>query len=156
MRIEPAPPPPSLKKVTSFPSNPALKVEALSSPPFLNLIGGSTLSPFRNGGGAYYITLTETDKLRIQSSIRLLFTAHPELLNSRVALYFPFDLNHPLKFIYWSLFWSEFFRSPWELLPWTTSQIFKFTNFTKTQKSRYLQNKTFLFFQIKRANLWQK
>ena len=43
-------------------------------------------------------TLTETDKLRLESQITLLLTAHPELLNSRVALYFPCDLNHP-----WSL-----------------------------------------------------
>ena len=27
----------------------------------------------------------------------LLLTAHSELLNSKVALYFPSDLNHPLK-----------------------------------------------------------
>ena len=26
------------------------------------------------------------------------YSAHPELLNSRVALYFPCELNHPLKF----------------------------------------------------------
>ena len=43
-----------------------------------------------------------------------------------------------------------------------TSQILKFVDFTKTQKSRYLENETF-FLQIKkfihytsRATLWQK
>ena len=36
------------------------------------------------------------------------------------------------------------------------SQILKFADFTKTQKSRYLENETLFFLQIKRANLWQK
>ena len=43
-----------------------------------------------------------------------------------------------------------------------TSQILQFVDFTKTQKSKYLENKTF-FLQIKkfinytsRATLWQK
>ena len=44
-----------------------------------------------------------------------------------------------------------------------TSQILKFVDFTKTQKSRYLENETLFLFQIKkfincasRATLWQK
>ena len=44
-----------------------------------------------------------------------------------------------------------------------TSQILKFLNFRKTQKSRYLENETLFFLQIKklinytsRATLWQK
>ena len=44
-----------------------------------------------------------------------------------------------------------------------TSQILKYVDFTKTQKSRYLQNETLFLFQIKkfinwalRAILWQK
>ena len=44
-----------------------------------------------------------------------------------------------------------------------TSQILKFVDFAKTQKSRYLQNETPFFLQIKkiicytsRATLWQK
>ena len=43
-----------------------------------------------------------------------------------------------------------------------TSQILQFVDFTKTQKSKYLENKTLFFFQIKfinytsRATLWQK
>ena len=44
-----------------------------------------------------------------------------------------------------------------------TSQVLKFVDFIKTQKSRYLQNKTLLLLQIKkfinytsRATLWQK
>ena len=44
------------------------------------------------------ITLTETDRLRLESEMRLLLTANPELLSSSVALYFPCDLNRPLKF----------------------------------------------------------
>ena len=43
------------------------------------------------------------------------------------------------------------------------SQILKFVNFTKTQKSRYLENVTLFFLQIKKfinytskATLWQK
>ena len=43
------------------------------------------------------------------------------------------------------------------------SQILKFVDFTKTQESRYLQNKTLFFLQIQkfinytsRATLWQK
>ena len=87
-----------LKKVTPLiPSNPPLKVE-VKSPLFLNLVGGSTPHPAERGEGAHYVNLTETDKLRLESEIRLLLTAHPELLNSRVALYLPCDLNHPLKF----------------------------------------------------------
>ena len=31
-----------------------------------------------------------------------------------------------------------------------TSQILKFVDFTKTQKSRYLENKTLVFLQIKK------
>ena len=44
-----------------------------------------------------------------------------------------------------------------------TSQVLNSVNFTKTLKSRYLENKTFFFFQLKnfincpsRATLWQK
>ena len=44
-----------------------------------------------------------------------------------------------------------------------TSQISTFVDFTKTQKSRYLENETLFFLQIKkfinytsRATLWQK
>ena len=44
-----------------------------------------------------------------------------------------------------------------------TSQILKSMDFTKTQKSRYLENETLFLFQIKtfnisasRATLWQK
>ena len=44
-----------------------------------------------------------------------------------------------------------------------TSQILKFVDFTKTQKSRYLENETLFFLQIKkfinytlRATLWVK
>ena len=44
-----------------------------------------------------------------------------------------------------------------------TSQILKFLNFRKTQKSRYLENETLFSLQIKklinytsRATLWQK
>ena len=44
-----------------------------------------------------------------------------------------------------------------------TSQILKFLNFRKTLKSRYLENETLFFLQIKklinytsRATLWQK
>ena len=37
-----------------------------------------------------------------------------------------------------------------------TLQILKSADFTKTQKSRYLENKTLFFLQIKRAKLWQK
>ena len=44
-----------------------------------------------------------------------------------------------------------------------TSQIFKLADFTKTQKSRYLESDTSFFLQIKkfinytlRASLWQK
>ena len=44
-----------------------------------------------------------------------------------------------------------------------TSQILKFVDFTKTQKSRYLENETLFLLQIKkiincasRATLWQK
>ena len=47
-------------------------------------------------------------------------------------------------------------------MPMMTSQILKFVDFTKTQKSRYLEDETF-FLQIKefinytsRATLWQK
>ena len=47
-------------------------------------------------------------------------------------------------------------------MPMMTSQILKSVDFTKTQKSRYLENETF-FLQIKRfinhtsrATLWQK
>ena len=48
-------------------------------------------------------------------------------------------------------------------MPAMTSQILKSVNFTKIQKSRYLENKTLFFLQIKkiinystRATLWQK
>ena len=48
-------------------------------------------------------------------------------------------------------------------MPMVTSQILKFVDFTKTQKSRYLENETLLFLQIKKftnytssATLWQK
>ena len=41
-------------------------------------------------------------------------------------------------------------------MPMMTSQILKSADFTKTQKSRYLENVTIFFLQIKRANLWQK
>ena len=44
-----------------------------------------------------------------------------------------------------------------------TSQTSKFVDFTKTQKSRYIENETLFFLQIKkfinytsRATLWQK
>ena len=41
-----------------------------------------------------------------------------------------------------------------------TSQILKFVEFTKTQKSRYLKKETLFFLQIKKfinwATLWQK
>ena len=44
-----------------------------------------------------------------------------------------------------------------------TSQILQFVDFTKTQKSKYLQNETLFFLQIKqfindtsRTTLWQK
>ena len=46
-------------------------------------------------------------------------------------------------------------------MPMVTSQILKSVDFTKTQKSRYLQNETLFFIQIKRiinyksnATLW--
>ena len=45
----------------------------------------------------------------------------------------------------------------------TTSHILKFVDFTKTQKSRYLENETLFLFQIQKfincastATLWQK
>ena len=48
-------------------------------------------------------------------------------------------------------------------MPMMTSEILKSVNFSKTQKSRYLENKRLLFLQIKkfinytsRAILWQK
>ena len=48
-------------------------------------------------------------------------------------------------------------------MPMMTSQILEFVNLTKTQKSRYLENETLFFLQIKkfinftsRATLWQK
>ena len=48
-------------------------------------------------------------------------------------------------------------------MPMMMSQILKSLDFTKTQKSRYLENKALLFLQIKklfnyisRATLWQK
>ena len=48
-------------------------------------------------------------------------------------------------------------------MPMMTLQILKSMNFTKTQKSRYLENKAIFFLQIKtfinhtsRAALWQK
>ena len=56
--------PPPEKSHFFFPSNPSLKVEVLSRPPLLNLVGGST-SPCRKGG-AHYVTFTETDKLRLE------------------------------------------------------------------------------------------
>ena len=59
-----------------------------------HLFEAITLGLIQNFG----ITLTETDKLRLESYLRLLLTARPELLNSRFALYFPCDLNHPWKF----------------------------------------------------------
>ena len=34
-----------------------------------------------------------------------------------------------------------------------TSQIFKFVDFTKTQESRYFQNETLFFLQIKKIQL---
>ena len=55
-----------------------------------------TLGWIKNFG----ITLTETDKLRLESQLRLLLTVHPEFLNSRVGLYFPCDLNQSVKFIF--------------------------------------------------------
>ena len=92
---------PHLKKVTpSFPATPS-KSWGPIKPPFLKF--GWRLNPSpppaeRGGGGAHYVTLTDTDKLRLESEISLLLTAHPELLNSRIALYFSSDLNHSLKF----------------------------------------------------------
>ena len=94
-------PPPPWKKSPPLSQQPPSKSWGPVKPPlFLNLVVGSTLPPCRNGGreGAHYVTLTETDELRLQSQVRLLLTAYPELLNSRVALYFPCNLNHPLKF----------------------------------------------------------
>ena len=48
-------------------------------------------------------------------------------------------------------------------MPMMMSQILKFADFTKTQRSRYLENETLFFLQIKkfinyssRATLWQK
>ena len=48
-------------------------------------------------------------------------------------------------------------------MPMMTSQILKSLNFTKTQKSRYLKNKTLFFLEIKKiinctsgVTLWQK
>ena len=48
-------------------------------------------------------------------------------------------------------------------IPMMTSQISKFVYLTKTQKSRYLENETVLFLQIKKfrnyascVTLWQK
>ena len=48
-------------------------------------------------------------------------------------------------------------------MPMMTSQILKSVNFTKTQKSRYLENETLLFLKIKKfinctswATLWQR
>ena len=48
-------------------------------------------------------------------------------------------------------------------MPMVTSQILKFRDFTKTQKSRYLENKTLFFLQIEKfvnytstTTLWQK
>ena len=48
-------------------------------------------------------------------------------------------------------------------MPMVTSQILKFRDFTKTQKSRYLENKTSFFLQIEKfvnytstTTLWQK
>ena len=68
------PPSPPPKKVTPlFPSNPPVKVEVLSSSPFLkfgwrlNPTSPPTPTAGRGGGGAHYVTLTETDKLRIES-----------------------------------------------------------------------------------------
>ena len=47
-------------------------------------------------------------------------------------------------------------------MPMVSSQVFKSVNFTKLQKSTYLENKTLFFLQIKklisytsRATLWQ-
>ena len=92
------PPLPPKKKSPPLSQQPPLKVEVLSSPLFKIWLEAQPPLPKGGGGGAYYVTLTETDKMRLESCIRLLFAAHPELLNSRVALYFPSDLNHPLKF----------------------------------------------------------
>ena len=51
----------------------------------------------------------------------------------------------------------------YEAMHMVTSQILKFVDFTKTQKSRYLKFKALFFLQIKkiincasRATLWQK
>ena len=89
-------PPLPLKKLTPLIlSNHPLKVEVLSNHPFFKF--GWRLNALQ-GWGAHYVTLTETEKLRLESEISLLPTAHPELLNSRLAMYFPCDLNHPLTF----------------------------------------------------------
>ena len=55
--------PPPLKKVTLFfPSNPPLKVEALSSPPFLKiwLEAQPPRPPVERGGGAHYVAVTKS------------------------------------------------------------------------------------------------
>ena len=75
------------EKSPTLSQKPPLKFEVLSSPPFFKF--GWMLNPPAERGDTHYLTLTETDKLRL--------TAHPELLNSRIGLYFPCDLNHPLK-----------------------------------------------------------
>ena len=52
-----------------FPSNPHLKIEVLSSPPFFeNLVGGS--SPPAERGGAHYAVHDVPKCMKLQSDIR--------------------------------------------------------------------------------------
>ena len=69
-------------------------------PPFFKFIWRLNPSPPPCPAERVGCTLckTDTDKLRLESKIKLLLTAHPELLNLRVALYFLCNPNHPLKF----------------------------------------------------------
>ena len=86
-----------------IPSNPPLKVEVLLSPCFFLIwLEAQPPTPCRKGGwGEHYVTLTETDKLRLKSQLRLLLlTAHPELLYSRVALMSMLVVTHLKHLIY--------------------------------------------------------
>ena len=49
------------------------------------------------------------------------------------------------------LFWSEIFRSLPKIAGGGAATIMKFVDFTKTQKSRYLEKKTLFFLQIKKS-----
>ena len=97
------PPPPLEKNHLPLSQQPLLKVEFLSSPPFFKFGWRLNPPPLQKGGWGVGCTLCNFDwdwktESWVKQGYYLQQTPTSWIALRRVALYFPCDLNHPLKF----------------------------------------------------------